>query len=404
MWHWPILIMLSIIIWGHMPAATTADQQTPQLSAVEEKKRELNHLKRQLRNSKRQLRQQQHEEQTLLERLDAISRRQAVLTQEVQTAAQELKQAQKQAMSLQAAHHRLSDQLDQQRQQLQQRVRQLYKLGQLPYVTLLLSVQDIAEFSRKIQYIHHLATHDRQQIEAYHASRNQLIKAQSELALATQNLQTTQVKLNIRQEALARERQHQASLLRSVREDKELAQRMADELAQATTALVALIDRLQEQAKRSQNRPIAVKGQLSWPLDGTILSPYGRVRHPTLDVVTFQQGIYIDAVFGQEIRAAADGKVVFADLFKGLDRLLLVDHGNHIMTLYGHTSSILVQVGDIVRGGQVVAKAGDSSTLGKPALYFAVRHKTAPQDPLQWLRQRSVRLTERPGARAGEFQ
>ena len=95
-----------------------------------------------------------------------------------------------------------------------------------------------------------------------------------------------------------------------------------------------------------------------------MLASYGRARHPTFDVVTFQKGMYIGAPFGHDVRAAADGKVVYADWFKGLGRLLLVDHGDHVMTLYGHTSAIVVRQGDRVQAQQVVAKVGDSSALG----------------------------------------
>lgn len=399
-----ISILLSITFWWGIPAVVLSDQSASLISATEEKKRELIDLQRQLEKSKKQLQRHRHQEQSVLNRLDTISRRQATLAQEVHTTAQERQTAREQGDTLQAAHDRLSQQLDQQRQRLRQRVRQLYKLGQLPYVKLLLSAKDVAEFSRKVQYIQHLATHDRQRIEQYHVRRAQLTQAQAKLAMAVQRIRATHARLSGKREALARERQHQAALLRSVRAEKTLTQKAVDEFAQAAKTLAQLIERLQEQIRASQPPQRAVKGQLSWPLDGAVLSPYGRVRHPVFDVVTFQKGMYIGAPFGRDVRVAADGKVVYADWFKGLGRLLLIDHGNHIVTLYGHTSAILVRVGDVVRSQQVVAKVGDSSALGEPALYFAVRHKTAPQDPLQWLQQRSVRLTEGPEDGAGEFQ
>ncbi len=404
MWWLPISIMLLIVSWCSLPATVLGDRGPSRLSAVEEKKHELIHLQQQLKKSKNQLQQHRRQERSVLGHLDTISRRQATLAQEVHTTAQALQMAREQGDTLQAAHDRLSHQLDQQRQRLGQRMRQLYKLGQLPYVKLLLSAKDVAEFSRKVQYIQHLATHDRQRIEQYHTRRAQLTEAQAKLAVAMQRTRATHARLKDKREALARERQHQLALLRSVRTEKTLTQKAVGEFSQAAKALAQLVERLQEQANASRPRQIAVKGQLSWPLNGMVLSPYGRVRHPAFDVVTFQKGMYMGAPFGHDIRAAADGKVVYADWFKGLGRLLLVDHGNHIVTLYGHTSAILVRVGDVVRSQQVVAKVGDSSTLGEPALYFAVRHKTAPQDPLQWLRQRSVRLTEGPEDGAGEFQ
>jgi len=400
---WSSSILVCIMFGGGIIAAAPAGQDRAPSSAVEENKHELKQLQRQLQKSQVQLQQHRRQEQSVVDRLDAISRRQATLAQKVHTTAQALQTAQEQADTLKTAHDRLSHQLDQQRQRLQQRMRRLYKLGQLPYMKLLLSAKDIAEFSRKVHYVQHLAAHDRQQLEVYHRHQGQLVKAQSDMAMAMQHIRDTHVKLRDKREALAHERQQQVALLRSVREEKKLAEEAVGEFVQAAKTLTQLVERLQEQKRRLPPRQVVGQGQLSWPLDGPVLSSYGRVRHPTLEVVTFQQGMYIGAPFGEEVRVAADGKVVYADWFKGLGRLLLVDHGSHIVTLYGHTSAILVRVGDMVRSQQVVAKVGDSSALGEPALYFAVRHKTAPQDPLQWLRQRSVRLTERPEKGAGEF-
>ncbi len=399
-----ILLLVMLLFSGYV--ASYAETHATESSIIKEKKRELDRVRRQLKQSKQQLQGHRRKEQSILDRLDTLSRRQAALADDVHTTSQKLQAAQERAEALQAAHDRLSDRLEHQRQRLRQRVRQLYKLGQLPYVKLLLSAKDVAEFSRKVQYIQHLATHDRQQLEQYHAGQAELANAQSELATALRQTQATRDRLREKRDALAQERQHQAVLLSRVRDQQALAAKAVSEFTQAADDLAKLIVQKQKQAKARRPKPIraAVKGQLWWPLDGSILSAYGRVRHPTFDVVTIQQGMYIGAPFGHEVRVVADGRVVYADWFKGLGRLLLVDHGNHIVTLYGHTSAILVRVGDVVYGRQVVAKVGDSSPIGEPALYFAVRHKTAPQDPLQWLRQRTVRLTSRPEDRAGELQ
>ncbi len=396
-------VLVLVLITSIAIDLTAADADTPaapasEQSTVEEKKREVGRLQHQLKKSKQQLQQHRRKEKSILGRLDRISRRLASLAHDVHIVTQTLKASQERAEDLQVAHDRLSHRLERQRQHLRQRVRQLYKLGQLPYAKLLLSAKDVAEFARKVQYIQHLAAHDRQQLEQYHIGRAQLTQAQFELDAAVQQTKDVRVSLSEKRKALARERQRQAALLRHVREEKGLMEQVVGELAQAAENLTKLLVRQQEEARRPKPKPrqVAVKGRLFWPLDGAVLSSFGRVRHPTFDVVTVQQGMYIGAPFGREVRAAADGTVVYAGWFKGLGRLLLVDHGNHIVTLYGHTSVILVRVGDVVYGQQVVAKVGDSSPIGEPALYFAVRHKTAPQDPLQWLRQRTVRLTESP--------
>lgn len=149
-----ILFLIMCLSFGFAAAhaETPVDGSASNRSTVEEKKHELNRIQRRLKKSKRQLQQQRHKEKSVLSRLDRISRRQAVLANDVHATAQALQAAQERAEDLQVAHDRLSDRLEQQRQRLRQRVRQLYKLGQLPYAKLLLSAKDVAEFARKVQY------------------------------------------------------------------------------------------------------------------------------------------------------------------------------------------------------------------------------------------------------------
>jgi murein hydrolase activator len=104
--------------------------------------------------------------------------------------------------------------------------------------------------------------------------------------------------------------------------------------------------------------------------------------------VTFNRGIEITAPQGRDIVAVAEGTAIYADWFKGYGRLVILDHGSGYFTLYAHASDILIKTGDAVSGGQVIAKVGDSGSLEGPQLYFELRHKGKPQDPLTWLRSR----------------
>jgi septal ring factor EnvC (AmiA/AmiB activator) len=238
-------------------------------------------------------------------------------------------------------------------------------------------------------------------MQQYHDGQARVTKAQADLAVAEQRLHVQQETLRQQQAALAHERERKTDLLRRIRQEKQLAEQTVAEITQSVNALTDVIKQLDiarrlEAARRAAARPAAVKGQLLWPVRGPVLSGYGRVRHPGLDVYTVHKGMYIGAALGTAVSAVADGTVVYADWFKGLGQLLIIDHGNHVLTLYGHTSDLLVQVGEEVEAQQIVAKVGDSSTLGEPALYFAIRYNTVPQDPTQWLRQQSARLTQEP--------
>lgn len=399
-WSWSLLVILMLSLPASRGVANP-DQQPTEDNALPTKRQELQRLKHQLSESQRHLRRNRVQERSVLSRLDELHRSQTRLQHTSRRTARQLAATQEHVESLRQEHTQWSRQLRQQRQHLIQRLRQLYKQGRRPYVKLLLSAHDVIELSRKVQYIRRLAKHDQTQMQQYDAGRARVAKAQAELTAAEERLHVQQETLQQQQAALAHERERKTALLRRIREEKELTEQTMAEMTQTVNALTDVIKQLDtarrlEAARRAAARPAAIKGQLLWPLRGPVLSGYGRVRHPDLDVYTVHKGMYIGAALGTAVSAVAAGTVVYADWFKGLGQLLIIDHGNHVLTLYGHTSDLLVQVGEAVDAQQIVAKVGDSSILGEPALYFAIRYNTVPQDPTQWLRQQSARLTQEP--------
>lgn len=117
-----------------------------------------------------------------------------------------------------------------------------------------------------------------------------------------------------------------------------------------------------------------------WPLHGVITSPYGQRRND------FHTGIDIAASEGTNIAAARGGTVVFAGWSNGYGKVVKIDHGDGYDTLYAHTSKILVDVGDKVARGQIIAKVGSTGNSTGPHLHFEVRHGSATVNPLDYLR------------------
>ncbi|MGH7369859.1 MAG: murein hydrolase activator EnvC family protein, partial [Candidatus Methylomirabilaceae bacterium] len=129
----------------------------------------------------------------------------------------------------------------------------------------------------------------------------------------------------------------------------------------------------------------ARKGLLPWPTSGSLTASFGRQVHPRYGTVTFNRGIEINAPERQQIVAVADGSVLFADWFKGYGRLIILDHGEGYYTVYAHAAEIRVKVGDRVTRGQQIGLVGDTGSASGSQLYFEVRHRGRPQDPVAWL-------------------
>jgi len=96
------------------------------------------------------------------------------------------------------------------------------------------------------------------------------------------------------------------------------------------------------------------------------------------------KGLFIRAAGGDAVKAVAAGQVVFADWLRGFGNILIVDHGDDYLSLYGNNETLYKQVGDTLQGGDTIAAVGNSGGNPDSGLYFELRHKGKPFDPLGW--------------------
>jgi septal ring factor EnvC (AmiA/AmiB activator) len=128
----------------------------------------------------------------------------------------------------------------------------------------------------------------------------------------------------------------------------------------------------------------SLKGQLSWPVKGRLSNKFGSARAESTE--NTWDGVLIDASEGAEIRAVTSGKVVFSDWLRGYGLLIIIDHGKGYMTLYAFNQSLYRQVGEWVDVGEVIASVGQSGGRSHSGVYFGIRNKGKPVDPLEWCR------------------
>jgi len=125
-----------------------------------------------------------------------------------------------------------------------------------------------------------------------------------------------------------------------------------------------------------------LKGHLHLPMRGEVLGHFGTARREG----TFWKGVFIKGSAGQPVKAVAGGRVVFADWLRGFGNMLIVDHGDGFLTLYGAAESLVKQVGDIVKPGDDLATSGNSGGSSETGIYFELRHLGKPVDPLAWVK------------------
>ena len=191
---------------------------------------------------------------------------------------------------------------------------------------------------------------------------------------------------------LNRSQESRAELLASLREriaseGKEVEQLAAQEAD--LTRLIAELSSILSDYPISSEQPFSEhKGRLTWPVAGTLLHDFGQ---PRVGGNIKWNGVVLAAPRGREVRAVYHGRVAFADWLAGMGLLVIVDHGEGYMTLYGYNETVLKNTGDWVAPGDVIATVGDSGGQSQASLYFELRRGTKPENPRRW-------VTKRPGS------
>ena len=183
------------------------------------------------------------------------------------------------------------------------------------------------------------------------------------------------------------------SLLSLIKKEKQGSLKLAKELEGAKSELMDIIGRLEkeeETAALGKSGFAAMKGRLKPPVTGKVVSFYGRVVHPKFNTVTFNNGILIEAPYGAAVKSVYKGKVAYVGWLKGYGQVMIIEHGDGFYTLFAHISETLRQKGSPVAGGETVALVGDSGAADTAGLYFEVRRKGVPSDPLTWIDRKAI--------------
>ena len=361
------------------PAPSASPAATERPSTTDERLRRVRERKQSIERDVARLRGQERSLLADVERLEL----------EVRLRSEQLRETQ-------LVLHRASEQMDatlrrvreldasvaQARPQLAARARALYKMGELSYVRMLLSVEQPADMLRGYRFVSALARRDREKMAALRANLATLAETRDDLQRKTREAMSLRVELDRARRALEADRQRKSELLTSIVEKKETHAAYLQELEEAEGKLGQLLSGL---GAADIDVPITVfKGALPWPARGRVRVAIGRHKHPRFETYTLHNGIEIEAPVDAPVTAVHDGTVAFADQFLGYGLMVIIDHGGKNHTLYAHLAEARVRPGQHVSAGDVVGTVGASGVDG-PGLYFEMRSQGKPQDPQEWL-------------------
>lgn len=278
--------------------------------------------------------------------------------------------------------------LEAQREALARQVRAAYAMGRQERLKILLNQQDPAKVGRVMVYYDYLSR--------ARARKMQLIREQMERLAATER------EILEEERKLAQLHAEQAQELAEMQRSQENRRAVVAQLTRELNDQSRHLDRLQTDERELETLingieealadiPVdppqevdfaGLRGRLPWPASGRIVSRFGA---PKLGSLVWD-GVMISAPEGREVRAVHHGRVAFADWLRGFGLLLIVDHGNGYMTLYGHNQSLFKEAGDWVEVNEPIALVGSSGGREQAGVYFGIRYQGRPVDPAKWCR------------------
>ncbi|TNF90792.1 MAG: hypothetical protein EP300_02135, partial [Gammaproteobacteria bacterium] len=278
-------------------------------------------------------------------------------------------------------------QLSRENDYLAEQVYAAFTLGREEKVKLLFSQQDPQMLQRNLVYYQYFSNARVDLINEVQDSIDKIIQTENLIQQAREELEQNQELLNREKQQLDQDRGKRKSIIASL--DKQLKKqggnlsRLEDEAVQ----LQNLIDSIQEIFDAAPENEISrkafaeLKGKLAWPVKGKLKKLFG--RNKPLSNLRWQ-GVMIEAPGGSQVQAVSHGRVAFADWLRGMGNLIIIDHGNSYLSLYGHNESLFKTAGEWVETGDVISIIGNSGGQKKPGLYFEIRKKGRPQNPTGW--------------------
>ncbi len=323
--------------------------------------------------------------------------------------------------SLQDQKASLQTTVQQQKQLLGAQLYEQYLHGQQSYIQVLLQQQDPGAMARQLQYFSYVSKARAELINSMQANLGKITRLNDATSQALKQITELKVAQEQERRELQKQKAERGKVLKQLsskinaqrgeidklkRDEKSLSQ-LVEKLAKLALAKpkppkpAKSTSRQNNQASPESNtagQPLArndtlpsnaydgsnfagLRGKLNLPVRGEVTNRFGATREET---GISWKGLFIKAAEGNEVKAVAAGRVVFADWMRGFGNLLIIDHGDGYMSLYGSNQALLKQAGDTVKGGDTIAAVGNTGGNETNGLYYELRKQSKPFDPLSW--------------------
>lgn len=369
------IIVLSLILWA-----------LPSFADIKEDKRsELEKLGKMIESMQGKLNEDRTKQEKLYQELKGTRQNISKVNQQMETLHQKIDVHQQTLKTLQKKYQQYDSALKEEKTTFGQQVRAAYQISHYNYIDVLLSQHDPSQWSHALHYYNYLNKARLNLITKLRENIGKIKTNEHHALLYSQTLESLLQRQKIQKvDLVTKEHTHQQIIGELSSTIQSTNQKLA-QLIENKKALERILKKLEAtqltSVPKSGGLFAALRGKLPRPTAGKISERFGtQIEQSELRY----SGVLINAPIGQPVRAVYPGKVVFADWLQGFGLLLILDHGQGYMTLYGNNKKFSKKLGSFVESGEEIAQTGDSNNNHKPGLYFEVRRNGHAINPEEW--------------------
>lgn len=268
---------------------------------------------------------------------------------------------------------------------LRNRLREVYKSSTVNYLELLLFSTNMSDFINRFYFFSKIIELDSSLIEDISRNYSTIQVNKEVLTKKTGEIKGLAHEIEEDKKTISTQADEIKELYGELKDRRELYEKQVAELEKSSKEMEKTI--LAKMAERRKQKIVVSgnTGALDWPLRGRITSVYGVRRHPYWGGGHIHTGIDVAAPYGEVIRAADGGEVIFSGWWDGYGKAIVIDHGKNMTTLYAHMSRLYLQVGNQVKKSQIIGLVGSTGYSTGPHLHFEVRINGKPQNPAKYL-------------------
>lgn len=382
------ILLTGVVLTCLLPAPwmSPARSDSTEFDDAAEAEQQLSEIREQLEKLERQIGKQAARRGDAERALREAERQESGVRRKLGEIATALAAARNKLATLEAELLVVRDDLARHVDELGQQIRAAYVSGQDDWLRGVLSQRDPAEVGRQLVYHSYIARQRNELIDTVREDLGKLETTQAALDAERERLEQTEAAERERLAELSDVRERRkvalAEITAGIASQSERADRLRTE-AEDLEGLVAELTRILANLPIAGAVPFSErKGQMDPPAAGRVIRKFGQAR---ANGRLRWEGLLVGAAAGEEVRAVHYGRVVYSDWLPGMGLLVVLEHGDGYLSLYGHNQDLVTEVGEWVDPGTVIAHVGDSGGQAVTGLYFEIRKNGAPQNPAPWL-------------------